>query len=99
VRRNKQTWSWLLGVHADEKSSRGAHRPLGHLRDYSDDLSGTDTGTTFRYGPSSGRGSEANRESVMSPISPVTERSDPAVELQGKLIHEMPGMLLFLAIP
>ena len=93
MRRNKQTWSWLLGVHSDEKSSRGGHR-IGHMRNYSDELSGTGTGTTFIYGASSGMGSEANRESVMSPISPVTERSDPVMELQGKVIHEMPGMLL-----
>lgn len=88
VRKNRQTWSWLLGVYGDEKASRGA----GHMRNYSDDLSGTGTGTgtTFMYGASSGLGSEANRESVMSPISPVTERSDPVVELQGKVIHEMP---------
>lgn len=88
VRKNKQTWSWLLGVYGDEKSSRGAHQPLGHMRNYSDDRSGT--GTTFMYGASTGLGSDANRESMMSPISPITERSDPVVELQGKVIHEMP---------
>lgn len=90
VRKNKQTWSWLLGVYGDEKSARGAHHPLGHMRNYSDDLSGTGTGTTLMYGAS-----EGNRESIMSPISPLTERSDPVQELQGKIIHEMPGKLPF----
>ncbi|KAF8426068.1 hypothetical protein EV426DRAFT_710543 [Tirmania nivea] len=94
VRKNKQTWSWLLGVYGDEKPPRGAHQPLGHMRNYSDDLSGTATGTTLMYGPSSGLGSEANRESVISPISPITERSDPVMELQGKVIHEMPDTSL-----
>lgn len=98
MRKNKQTWSWLLGVYGDEKQTRGAHRRPGHSRDYSDDLSGTGTGTTLMYGASSGLDSEGNGGSTMSPISPITEGSDPVVELQGKIIHEMPGMLLLFPL-
>ncbi|KAF8473258.1 hypothetical protein BDZ91DRAFT_830892 [Kalaharituber pfeilii] len=90
VRKNKQTWSWLLGVYGDDKSSRGMHQPLGT---YSDDMSGTGTGTTYMYGhPSTALGD--NRESVLSPISPLEERSDPVVELHGVTIHEMPDTSL-----
>ena len=87
VRKHRQTWSWLRGVYGDDKSARGAHhQPLENPDDAS-----------AGYGTAALTADSLARASVMSPISPVTERSDPVSELQGKTIHEMPGMCPLLS--
>lgn len=91
--KNKQTWSWLLGVHGDDKSMRPRFLST---RGYSDNLSASGTGVTTGYHASSGVDSEAYREGIMTPISPLT--NDTTLELEGQGVHELPGMPLQLLI-
>lgn len=80
-----QTWSWLLGVHGDDKPTQ----PHVNTRSYSDDLSTSGTGVTAGYTVSSGVNSDAYQE---CPISPLTDNSYyTTTELEGHGIHELPG--------
>ena len=108
VRRNRQTWSWLLGVYGDEKgaeSTRGEPLGLGrpgHMRNFSNDTDSNTAGASGSYKPSAGVGYTTakghHRSSVLKSASPVTEIGtgegtySAFSELGGTTIHEMAGV-------
>lgn len=88
ARKHRQTWSWLLGVHGDEKST------WPRFRGFSEDLSASGTRGVTGYNLSS------FVDSDLPPISPLTDISNHVtMELEGQGIQELPGRPLQLLIP